>query len=135
MTEDGEQRSGQQVRASEDGHDATEDQRSGGEPVPARTSAPLNGVDERAPLFEGDDAQRLRERWELLQVTFVDQPRQAVEQADELVGELMERLTTGFSQRRAQLEAQWERGDEASTEDLRVAFTRYRSFFNRLLAA
>jgi hypothetical protein len=91
--------------------------------------------DQQAALFEGEDAQRFRARWESLQGSFVDQPRQAVEQADELVGELMERLTAGFTQRRAELEAQWERGDEASTEDLRVALTRYRSFFNRLLSA
>ena len=58
-----------------------------------------------------------------------------VEQADDLVGDLMQQLTTGFTERRSKLEEQWSEGDQASTEDLRVALTRYRSFFNRLLSA
>jgi hypothetical protein len=32
------------------------------------------------------------------------------------------------------LEEQWDRGEEASTEDLRIALKRYREFFERLLA-
>jgi hypothetical protein len=47
----------------------------------------------------------------------------------------MQRVTAGLSQERARLEAQWERGDEVSTEDLRIALTHYRSFFERLLAS
>jgi hypothetical protein len=69
-----------------------------------------------------------------LQPSFVDQPRQTVEEADNLVGDLLQQLTAGFSEKRSHLEAQWEQGDEVSTEDLRVALTRYRSFFNRLLS-
>jgi hypothetical protein len=93
-----------------------------------------DGGDERAPLFASDQAEGFRQRWESLQAGFVDQPREVVAQADDLVGELMQQLTAGFSDRRASLEAQWEEGDEVSTEDLRVALTRYRSFFNRLLS-
>jgi hypothetical protein len=93
------------------------------------------GGEERAPLFESDDAGRFRQRWESLQAGFVDQPRQSVEEADQLVAELMQRLTARFSEKRSELEAQWEQGDEVSTEDLRVALTRYRSFFDRLLSA
>jgi hypothetical protein len=91
--------------------------------------------EERAPLLPGDDAQGFRQRWQNLQGEFVDQPREVVEQADELVSELMETISTSFSEKRSSLEAQWERGDDVSTEDLRVALTRYRSFFNRLLSA
>jgi hypothetical protein len=58
-----------------------------------------------------------------------------VEQADDLVGELMQQLSEGFRDKRSNLEAQWEKGDDVSTEDLRIALTRYRSFFNRLLSA
>jgi len=91
--------------------------------------------DERAPLLPGDEAEGFRRRWEDLQAGFVDEPRQKVEEADELVGELMRHLTAGFSNERSSLEAQWDSGEDVSTEDLRVALTRYRSFFNRLLSA
>jgi len=91
--------------------------------------------DEQAPLFASDEADRLRERWERLQAGFIDHPREMVEQADDLVGELMQQLTTGFDEKRANLERQWEHGDQVSTEDLRLALTRYCSFFNRLLSA
>lgn len=93
------------------------------------------GGDERAPLLADDNAQSFRQRWDDLQAGFVDRPRQVVEQADDLVSELMRELSTGFSERRSSLEAQWERGDDVSTEDLRIVLTRYRSFFNRLLSA
>jgi hypothetical protein len=87
------------------------------------------------PLFAGQDAARFRQRWEALQAGFVDEPRKMVEQADELVGDLMQQLSAGFNDKRSKLEAQWEQGDQVSTEELRVALTRYRSFFNRLLSA
>lgn len=91
--------------------------------------------DQRAPLLPGDEAERFRRRWEELQTGFVDQPRQMVEEANELVGDLMQQLTAGFSEERSSLESQWDSGEDVSTEDLRVALTRYRSFFNRLLSA
>lgn len=90
---------------------------------------------ERAPLLADDNAQSFRQRWDDLQAGFVDNPREVVEEANDLVSKLMEEISTGFSDRRSSLEAQWERGDDVSTEDLRVALTRYRSFFNRLLSA
>lgn len=92
-------------------------------------------ADEQAPLLAQDEADRFRRRWEDLQAGFVDRPREMVEEADDLVGELMQQLTTGFDDERSSLEAQWEKGEEVSTEELRVALTRYRSFFNRLLSA
>lgn len=110
--------------------EATEEQTSTGQ-----QSGTVGGGDDRAPLFAADDAQRFRQRWDSLQSSFVDQPRQTVEEADNLVSDLMQQLTAGFSEKRSNLEAQWEHGDEVSTEDLRVALTRYRSFFNRLLSA
>jgi hypothetical protein len=91
--------------------------------------------DERAPLLAQDETERFRRRWEELQAGFVDRPREMVEEADDLVGQLMQQLTTGFGEERSSLEAQWEKGEDVSTEDLRVALTRYRSFFNRLLSA
>ncbi len=89
----------------------------------------------REPLFAGDDAERFRSRWQEVQAGFVDEPQQAVKDADSLVAELMQRLAETFSQERTNLESQWGSGDDASTEDLRVALQRYRSFFDRLLSA
>ncbi len=90
--------------------------------------------DERTePLFPADDATELRGRWDSIQAGFVDEPRKAVEAADSLVAAAMKRLAETFANERAALEAQWDRGDDVSTEDLRVALRRYRSFFGRLL--
>jgi hypothetical protein len=82
-------------------------------------------------LPDSDDFQT---RWEAIQVRFVDEPRGAVEDADALVANVMQRLAEGFAQERERLEGQWGRGEDISTEDLRVALQRYRSFFQRLLA-
>lgn len=82
----------------------------------------------RAP--ESDD---LRRRWESIQASFIDAPREAVEEADRLVGELTDRIAERFRSERSGLETQWERGDEVSTEELRLTLQRYRGFFDRLL--
>jgi hypothetical protein len=87
------------------------------------------------PLFSQTDVGDLRERWTDVQTGFVDEPRHAVEEADKLVAAVMQRLAEGFANERANLEKQWDRGDNVSTEDLRVAMQRYRSFFDRLLNA
>jgi hypothetical protein len=86
------------------------------------------------PLLAAEEAESFRSRWESIQTSFVDSPRQSVEQADALVAELMQRLAQTFSQEREGLESQWSRGDDVSTEDLRVGLQRYRSFFERLLS-
>jgi len=87
------------------------------------------------PLLPDEQTERFTSRWQEIQSGFVDEPRSAVEQADALVADLMQRLAASFSNERARLEGQWDRGDDVSTEDLRVALTRYRSFFDRLLSA
>ena len=84
-------------------------------------------------LFDDSELQSYRGRWEQVQSDFVDEPREAVQKADDLVSDLVEKLTSGFAQTRSGLEEQWKKGEEASTEDLRVALTRYRAFFQRLL--
>jgi polyhydroxyalkanoate synthesis regulator phasin len=89
----------------------------------------------REPLLDAGQASSFTERWREIQVDFVDRPRESVEQADSLVAELMQQLASSFAEERGRLEQQWEGGDEVSTEDLRVALTRYRSFFDRLLSA
>jgi hypothetical protein len=90
---------------------------------------------DREPLLPGDQSEEYTSRWREIQASFVDEPRSSVEEADALVAELMQQLASGFSSERQRLEAQWDRGDDVSTEDLRVALTRYRSFFDRLLSA
>ena len=89
---------------------------------------------EYARLFAESDAKGFRTRWENLQVSFVDEPRRAVEQADSLVAEAIKRLAEVFADERQKLERQRDRGDNVSTEDLRVALQRYRAFFGRLLS-
>jgi hypothetical protein len=97
---------------------------------PVQTPAP---VEPNAPLFHDDEGRGFRARWEGIQTGFVDEPRSAVEQADALVSEIMKRLTDVFGEERAMLEKHWGRGENVSTEDLRIALKRYRSFFERLL--
>ena len=89
---------------------------------------------ENAPLFPTNELEGLRTRWKEIQTGFVDEPRKAVEQADGLVASAMKRLAEVFAEERSRLEQQWDRGDNVSTEDLRVGLQRYRSFFDRLLS-
>jgi hypothetical protein len=93
-----------------------------------------NTRDETTPLFPSNELGELRERWNGVQAAFVDEPRKAVEQADTLVASAMKRLAEVFAEERARLEKQWDKGDDVSTEDLRLALQRYRSFFQRLLS-
>jgi hypothetical protein len=102
------------------------------EPEP---SAANSSAGERGPLLPDDQTERFTMRWHEIQASFVDEPRDSVAQADALVADLMQRLAAGFSAERERLEGQWDSGDDVSTEDLRVALTRYRSFFDRLLSA
>lgn len=88
-----------------------------------------------APLLSDVELTDLRSRWSNIQAGFVDEPRRSVEQADQLVAAAIQQLAEGFARERASLETQWESGSNVSTEDLRLALQRYRSFFGRLLNA
>jgi hypothetical protein len=103
------------------------------QPRAAAASVPLD-EGSFSPLFAEDAAADLRRQWDTIQSGFVDEPRRAVEEADSLVADTMKRLADTFAQERSTLEQQWGRGDDVSTEDLRVALRRYRSFFKRLLS-
>ena len=105
-----------------------------GEERPASVAERAKPDDRAEPLFPAQDATELRARWDAIQAGFVDEPRRAVEDADSLVAAAMKRLAGSFASERSALEAQWARGDDVSTEDLRVALRRYRSFFGRLLS-
>jgi hypothetical protein len=110
-----------------------------GQPDPARHAAlgsdPGTGGQPYAQLLESHEMQRILGQWKDIQAAFVDEPRKAVQDADALVAELMQRLAQTFASQREQLESQWAGGDDVSTEDLRRSLRRYRSFFERLLAA
>ena len=99
----------------------------------ATTTVASTDMDALEPLFETDEAKRFRTQWLNIQSKFVDDPRESVKQADELVASVLKSVTMGFSDRRVALEQQWNSGEDISTEDLRVALKRYRSFFDRLL--
>jgi len=103
-------------------------------PLPEQFAANEGRKDGSSPLFPSGELEGLRTRWKEVQTAFVDEPRKAVEQADGLVASAMKRLAEVFAEERSKLEQQWDRGDNVSTEDLRVALQRYRSFFDRLLS-
>jgi hypothetical protein len=102
------------------------------EPVQPASAVPAETSTDQA-LFADHELSDLQSRWANVQAAFVDDPKDSVQQADGLVNDVVEKITSSFSQARSQLEEQWSRGEDASTEDLRVALTRYREFFQRLL--
>jgi hypothetical protein len=100
----------------------------------AQAGAAADAVEERpSPLFHDQELTGYRTRWSGIQTGFVDEPRRAVEEADALVSELTTRLAQSFADERKHLEERWGRAENVSTEDLRQAMRRYRSFFERLL--
>jgi hypothetical protein len=103
--------------------------------APAGVAATGATDDQATPLFSPGEAQEFRVRWDAIQAGFVDEPRRAVEQADNLVAGTMKRLAEIFADERSKLEGQLDRGESVvSTENLRLALRRYRSFFGRLLS-
>ena len=100
----------------------------------ADTSSSADTAGGDTPLVPTAISATFQQQWEVIQTRFVDEPRGAVEEADGLVATLMKQLAEGFAMERERLEAQWDRGEDISTEDLRLALQRYRSFFQRLLS-
>jgi hypothetical protein len=122
-------------RGLEGGSPDEQERATGDERERSTTSSAASADEDDGPLLPRDQSERFTTRWHEIQTSFVDEPREAVTQADALVADLMQRLAASFSNERERLEAQWDRGGDVSTEDLRVALTRYRSFFGRLLSA
>ena len=101
---------------------------------PVTYSAPSSTiVDAPVPLLKREESEHLRTRWNEIQGQFVDEPRAAVQKADALVSEVVEKITQMFASEHSSLEGQWKQGMDVSTEDLRKALQHYRSFFNRLV--
>ncbi|OCB09304.1 hypothetical protein A5717_26400 [Mycolicibacterium porcinum] len=100
----------------------------------ARPAEAQPGNEDNTLLFADEHRSGLHSRWNDVQAAFVDDPKGCVQEADNLVSEVVDELTASFADTRSRLEAQWDRGEAASTEDLRVALQRYRDFFQRLLS-
>jgi hypothetical protein len=109
----------------------------------AKRNASLQGSDGQAAessssshpaLFPQNESEDFRSRWHDIQSRFVDEPRHSVEEADQLVAAVTSRIAEVFANERATLEGEWSKGQDVSTEDLRQALRRYRSFFDRLLS-
>ena len=118
-------------RAPEQAEDVRDRQANAGNDATEPNAA---AMETNTPLFEQGETEDFRSRWNNIQVQFVDEPRRSVEQADELVAQTMKRLAEIFARERERLEQGWDSGDNVSTEDLRIALQRYRSFFDRLLS-
>jgi len=100
--------------------------------APVEMPAEIDEVSQAALLSQNESA-HFRSRWNEIQGMFVDEPRTAVQQADELVSDVIEMITRMFSNEHNTLEAKWNQGNDVSTEDLRQALQHYRTFFNRLV--
>ena len=134
MTQEARKLSTSDLAAAADKRDAEIAERERAERERHSARATLASDDAAPPLFADDELGGYRTRWSAIQTGFVDEPRKAVAEADTLVAELMKRLAEVFSDERRQLETQWEKADQVSTEDLRLAMRRYRFFFERLLS-
>lgn len=110
----------------------------GGTPTTGRPAADKPATDQGAeqldPLFSSEVAADYRSRWAAVQSSFVDDPRRAVREGDELVAQMMKNLAESFAAERGRLETQLGQTGETTTETLRVSLRRYRSFFERLLS-
>ena len=121
--------------AAEDEGLTTGDESSAARTEPSKMETEPSSAPPTSPsLFADKDLSGLRSRWDNVQAAFVDNPEECVQKADTLVAEVVDQLTTGFSDTRSRLEAQWAQGEKVSTEDLRIALKRYRDFFQRLLS-
>lgn len=103
------------------------------EPAAEPATDSPGAADERVELFSRDEIENFRGRWQSLQTAFVDDPRETVQGADQLVAEVMQALASTFAEHKRELETQWQQGEQVATEDLRLALQRYRTFFNELL--
>ncbi|HET9557656.1 MAG TPA: hypothetical protein VFS70_11010 [Actinomycetota bacterium] len=97
--------------------------------APAATDAPAT-AGTSASLVGSLDADGIRNRFLDIQAGFVDEPRQAVEEAGRFVDELLQQVADALREQRAQLAGAT---DEGSTEDLRLALRAYRQFVDRIL--
>jgi hypothetical protein len=107
-------------------------------PAPHETASTGPGASTQWNAYPGllpdDDLGGYRQRWDQIQGRFIDEPRQSVREADELIGEVTRRIVERFSSSRKDFEERWETDSEPTTEELRQALQRYRDYFKRLVA-
>ena len=87
------------------------------------------------PILSTDQLASLRRRWGAVQAGFVDDPRRAVEVADDIVAEAVGALQAAIDDRRREVAEPWREDADASTDALLVAFQSYRSVFERVLSS
>ncbi|APU16722.1 hypothetical protein UA75_24030 [Actinoalloteichus sp. GBA129-24] len=90
-------------------------------------------VDGAVPLFDHEEERRRHAQWQDLQVSFVDDPRRAVGDADALLAEVQRSLSNAVDEQRRELRSRWQHDGEVPTEDLRLTLRRYRSVVHQLL--
>lgn len=90
-------------------------------------------IEPETSFFDREESENFNQQWMEIQGKFVDEPRIAVQKADDLISDMIKQITTMFDKELDTLETQWNQGDEVSTEDLRMTFQHYRSFFHRLV--
>jgi hypothetical protein len=103
-----------------------------GEAIPIRTGEPPPQTPQS--VLSQQQVDELRERWNTIQTAFIDEPQRSVKDADALVASATKQITDTFANQRTELEKQWSRGDQVSTEELRLTLQQYRTFFSRLLS-
>ncbi len=104
-------------------------------PVPGGNTTPVTIPSSmNTELLSKEELEQMRLRWTNIQTNFVDSPRKSLEDADKLVASAIKRVAEVFYEQREELERQWHRGEEPSTEDLRLTLQRYRDFFSRVLS-
>ena len=112
------------------------DETAGDEPVEGRRvpggEVPTHAAPQETILFDQDPDQ-VQARWRELQTAFVDDPEEAVQQADALVGEVVDALTSSLSSRTGELRERWKDSGGTDTEQLRLALRDYRVVLERLL--
>jgi hypothetical protein len=119
--------------------ETTEEEHDTGNRLEGQHVEPDEPEDETVAVSEAsflldEDRSRYQEQWDSIQIKFVDEPKQSVQEADVLVADVIQQVATRFAESLNSLEQQWGSGGEVSTEDLRQTLQHYRSFFQRLLA-
>jgi hypothetical protein len=88
------------------------------------------GQQPAAEVLPASDRPGYRERWDALQAGFIDDPRAAAQQADALIGEVLQRFTERHQALRGRI---GESGEGSDTESMRLVLREYRVIFTSLV--
>ncbi len=84
-------------------------------------------------VWEPETTDGFRDRWQQIQLRFIDSPRNAADQAQNLVSDVIDALADGLRRQRGELD-RWRDAALDDTEELRVTVRRYRDLLDRLLS-